>query len=63
MKMFIFALIMISMLAVFATMLIGLVRMSKDGKENRTKSNNMMWMRVYLQGIAIALMFLFAALS
>jgi len=63
MKTFIFIGVMISMLAVMATLVLGLFRMSQDGDENRKKSQKMMWTRVYLQGIAILLMFLFAAAS
>lgn len=63
MKTFIFIAVMIAMLAVMGTLLFGLFSMSKEGKEHREKSNKMMWLRVYLQGAAILLMFIFATLS
>ena len=62
MQTIIFVLIMVTMVAVFASMLYGMFSMSKEGEQHRRKSNKMMWMRVYLQGAAIFLMFIFAAL-
>lgn len=61
MKTVIFIAVMVSMLAVMASLVFGLFKMSKEGRENREKSNRMMWIRVYLQGIAILLMVIFAA--
>lgn len=63
MKTLIFILIMIAMLGVFASLIFGLFNMSKDGMEARRKSNKMMWMRVYLQGAAIFLLFIFGVLA
>lgn len=63
MKTLIFILIMVAMLGVFASLIYGLVSMSKDGMEARRKSNKAMWMRVYLQGAAIFLLFIFGVLT
>ena len=63
MKTFILIITILAMIGVFASLIYGLINMSKTGKENRKKSNKMMWLRVYVQGIAIALMFVFAVLS
>ncbi len=63
MKILVFIGVMLAMLAVMGSMIYGLFSMSKEGQEHREKSNKMMWMRVYLQGAAILLMFVFAALS
>ena len=59
----VFILIMLAMLGVFASLIIGLFRLSKDGENNRKQSNKMMWWRVWLQGAAILLMFIFASLG
>ncbi len=63
MKTLIFVLIMLAMLGVFASLIYGLFNMSKDGMDARKKSNKMMWMRVYLQGAAILLLFIFSAIG
>tara|TARA_B100000686_G_scaffold346450_1_gene433162 strand:+ start:1649 stop:1843 length:195 start_codon:yes stop_codon:yes gene_type:complete len=59
----VFILIMLAMLGVFASLIIGLFRLSKDGENNRKQSNKMMWWRVWLQGAAILLMFIFASIG
>ena len=63
MQTLVFVLIMVAMLGVFASLIIGLFRLSKDGVDSRKKSNKMMWWRVWLQGAAILLMFLFASIG
>lgn len=63
MKTIIFILIMVSMLGVFASLIYGLFNMSKEGMDARRKSNKAMWMRVYLQGAAILLLFIFGGLA
>lgn len=63
MKIFLFIAVMVAMLAVLASLLFGLFNLSQEGRENREKSNKLMQWRVILQGLAILLMFLFAAAS
>lgn len=53
---FFFIAAMISIIGVFAILLAGLWRMSREGGDNRLKSNKMMKLRVILQ--AMALLFL-----
>jgi multisubunit Na+/H+ antiporter MnhB subunit len=57
-----FVLMIISMLAVLGALGIGLFFMSHEGDENRKKSNQWMRIRVWLQGVAIAL-FALAAMT
>lgn len=57
-----FVLMIISMLAVLGALGIGLFFMSREGDENRKKSNQWMRVRVWLQGIAI-IMFALAAIT
>ena len=57
-----FILMIVAMLAVLASLAIGMFYMSKDGEENRKKSNRWMQYRVMLQGLAI-LLFALAAMS
>ena len=44
-----------AMLAVLASLFIGVFYMTKEGKDNREKSLKMMKVRVYLQGLALLL--------
>jgi hypothetical protein len=44
-----------AMLAVAASLFIGLFYMTREGRENREKSLKMMKVRVYLQGLALLL--------
>ncbi len=57
-----FILMIISMLAVLGALSIGLFFMSREGDENRKKSNQWMRVRVWLQGVAIV-MFALAAMT
>lgn len=57
-----FILMIASMLSVLVSLGFGLYFMSKDGDENRRKSNQWMRIRVWMQGIAI-IMFLLAAIT
>tara|TARA_B100001971_G_C18053714_1_gene464201 strand:+ start:583 stop:774 length:192 start_codon:yes stop_codon:yes gene_type:complete len=63
MKTFIFIAVMLAMLAVMGSLLFGLFNMAKEGQEHRQKSNKTMWVRIYLQAVAILLMFIFGAMS
>ncbi|MGM0422027.1 MAG: twin transmembrane helix small protein [Pseudomonadota bacterium] len=63
MKTFLFIAIIVAMLAVMISMLVGFLNLSKEGETHRTKSNKLMQWRIVLQGIAILLMFIFAAVS
>ncbi len=62
MSTFFFILMIVAMLAVLASLCIGMYFMGRDGDENRKKSNQWMQRRVMLQAIAIAL-FALAALT
>lgn len=55
MSQILFTLLIISMVAVFAVMIVGMVAMTKGGAFNEKYGNKLMRLRVILQGIAIAL--------
>jgi hypothetical protein len=62
MSTFFFVLMLIAMLAVVASLVIGLVVMTKGGEVNKKYSNKLMQARVTLQGLAIVL-FILAVLT
>jgi hypothetical protein len=57
-----FILMCLAMLAVLVSLGVGMFFMSREGEENRKKSNKWMQYRVILQGLAI-LLFALAAMS
>lgn len=57
---FFFIAAMISIVAVFGILLAGLWRMSREGDDNRKKSNKMMRLRVALQALALVFLALAA---
>lgn len=59
---FFFVLMLIAMLAVVASLTIGLVVMAKGGEANKKFGNKLMQARITLQGIAI-LLFILAVIS
>ena len=63
MQTFVFILILLAMLGVLGSLIYGLYQMSQEGMDHRRKSNKMMWMRVWLQGAAILLIFIFASMG
>ncbi len=63
MQTFVFILILLAMLGVLGSLIYGLYQMSQEGTDHRRKSNKMMWMRVWLQGAAILLIFIFAGMG
>jgi len=52
---FFLILLVLAMLAVLASLLLGLFFMAKGGEANRRHSNRLMRLRVALQGIALVL--------
>jgi flagellar basal body-associated protein FliL len=63
MKTFLFIAIIVAMLAVMISLLIGFFNMSKEGEAYRNNSNKLMQWRIVLQGAALLMMFIFAALT
>ena len=59
---FFFVLMLIAMLAVVASLTLGLIVMTKGGETNKKYGNRLMQARITLQGIAI-LLFILAVLS
>lgn len=53
-----FILAMLSMIGVVAVFLMGMVAMTKGGKDQNLRSNKMMQIRVLFQGSAILFLFL-----
>jgi len=51
-----YVLLGLSLIAVFAVMLLGIVSMLKGGKFNEKYGNRLMQARVYLQGLALVLL-------
>lgn len=51
-----FTLAIICMIAVFGTLVFGIFAMTKDGEFNKKYGNRLMTARVYLQGLALALL-------
>lgn len=51
----VFFMMIAAMMAVGASLFLGLFYMTREGKKNREKSLKMMKVRVYLQGAALAL--------
>jgi hypothetical protein len=49
---------LLAMLGVLASLMFGIFAMTGEGEDKRLKSNKMMQMRVWLQGLAILLLFL-----
>lgn len=50
-----FTLLIISMVAVFAVMVVGMVSMTKGGEFNQKYGNKLMRLRIILQGVALVL--------
>lgn len=55
--------VMVLVAIVFAILMMGLWQMMQDGDEKRKKSNKMMKMRVYLQGLVLLLLAIIALFS
>lgn len=62
MSSFFFALMLVAMLAVVASLTLGLIVMARGGALNKKYGNKLMQARITLQGIAI-LLFILAVLS